>query len=212
MPLLKTLNPLPNTEILIWKIEESEDFLRNKIELKDRSQNRLSGMRSELHRRAFLCVRMLLAERGYSDFDLSYNELGKPQLPGDKHISITHSHEIAVIAISDSDIGVDVEMQRDKVLKIADKFAVEEFLKNHHGEDLIKMLTVIWGAKEAIFKIVNVEGISFKDHIFVNEINLISEQTKANLQFENLAPWYDIFFCEIENYMLILATTAEEKN
>ncbi len=206
MPLLQTIFPNPSTEILVWKITESEDFLRNQIKLKDISEKRLAVMKSELHRRGFLCVRMLLAERGYSDVDLSYDDLGKPHLPDHKYISITHSHEIAAIAIGDISIGIDVEMQREKILKIADKFAGEPFLENASGDDLIKMLTVVWGAKESIFKIVNIEGISFKDHIMVESIDLKSQKNRANLKVENLPPWFEIFFCEVEDYMLVLAT------
>jgi hypothetical protein len=45
-------------------------------------------MKSELHQR-FLSVRKLLQEASYNDFDLSYDELGKPHLKDGKHISIT---------------------------------------------------------------------------------------------------------------------------
>ncbi len=80
-------------------------------------------MKSEMHRRAFLSIRHLLALYNYVDEDLVYNEAGKPHLKDGKYISITHSHHFTAIIISKNDgVGIDIEMQRDKILRIAHKF------------------------------------------------------------------------------------------
>ena len=63
----------------------------NQLTLKPESLERVLGMKSELHQRGFLSVRHLLAEFGYKDVDLFYDENGKPHLKDGKHISITHS-------------------------------------------------------------------------------------------------------------------------
>ena len=55
-------------------------------------------------------VRRLLMEAGYTDFDLYYDEFGKPHLNDDKHISISHSHDFSVIVVSDVNIGADLEI------------------------------------------------------------------------------------------------------
>src|SRR5690606_15028757 len=125
--------------------------------------------------RAFISVRHLLALAGYTDDDLTYDMYGKPSLP-DKHISITHSHHFAAIAISDQVVGIDLEWAREKILNIANKFALTEgtYLKQETKQNHIVKLTVIWGIKEAIFKIRNERGISFKDHIEVPNFELNS--------------------------------------
>lgn len=165
MPLFKTINVNSTTQILVWKVTESFDELFEKVILKEKTQLRLNGMKSELHQRAFLCVRMLIQELEINDFDLHYDEFGKPYLNSGRHISITHSHHFAAIISSDEKVGIDMELQREKIIRIADKFVDYEFdyLKLEPIEDYIKKLTVIWGAKEAIFKIRNEKGISFKD-------------------------------------------------
>jgi hypothetical protein len=49
-----------------------------------------------------------------------------------------------------------MELQRNKIIRIADKF-VDEISIFRSNKEYIKKLTVIWGAKEAIFKIRNEE-------------------------------------------------------
>ena len=208
MPLFKIINITPTTQILIWKVTESFDELVEKVVLKEKTQLRLNGMKSEMQQRAFLSVRMLIQEIGINDYDLHYDEFGKPYLNDHQHISITHSHNFAAIIISEETVGIDMEMQREKIIRIADKFVNEKELKrlqSFNAEDYIKKLTVKWGAKEAIFKIRNEKGISFKDHIQVKPFEIGEKETTAILEFENLKQAFFIYFEEIENFTLVYA-------
>ena len=207
MPLFKTINVSPATQILVWKVTESFDELLGKVVLKEKTQLRLNGMKSEVHQRAFLSVRMLIQEAGVSDYDLHYDEFGKPYLDDHRYISITHSHNFAAIIISEETVGIDMELQREKILRIADKFIDCEFdyLKLEPLDEYIKKLTVIWGAKEAIFKIRNEKGISFKDHIQVAPFSLTESQTQACLLFDDLEKKFEVNYLEIENFTLVYA-------
>lgn len=207
MPLFKTIDFNPSTQILIWKITESLEELVPQVIIKPKTQLRFDGMKSESHKRAFLSVRMLFKEIGISDYDLHYDEFGKPYLSDHRHISITHSHNFAAIIISSETVGIDMELQREKIIRIADKFVDFEFrfLKSEPIMEYIKKLTVIWGAKEAIFKIRNEKGISFKDHIQVEAFSLNENETQACLLFDNLKKKYAIHYMEIEGFTLVYA-------
>jgi phosphopantetheinyl transferase len=220
MPLYKTIQIDEKTQILVWEITESYEQLRHEVELNEKNTIRLNGMKSELHQRGFLSVRKLLQEAGYSDFDLFYDEFGKPHLKDGKHISITHSYTFSAIILSDQNIGIDMEMQREKIIKIADKFVdcEFEFLNQENKEDYIQRLTVIWGVKEAIFKIRNEEGISFKDHIKVDAFEMENKTGVATLYFEGAIHSFKFHFEEIhpspgsfqneqakQNFMLVSA-------
>jgi phosphopantetheinyl transferase len=208
MPLFKTIIFSPTTQILGWEITESREELLGNVVLKEKTQLRLNAMKSEMHQRAFLSVRMLLQEVGYTDFELHYDEFGKPYFLDGKHVSITHSHHFSAIIISDETVGIDIEMQREKIIRIADKFVNEKELnrlKNFDTEDYIKKLTVKWGAKEAIFKIRNEKGISFKDHIQVNTFEIEDQKTNAILEFENIKQVFSIYFEEFEKFTLVYA-------
>ena len=210
MPLFKTIKFSRSigttSQILVWKVTESYAELFEQVVLNDSNRIRLDGMKSEMHQRAFLSVRMLLQETGHNDLDLYYDEFGKPHLHGEKYISITHSHNFSAIIISDETVGIDIELQRDKITRIADKFCDSEFqFLDLDSDEYIKKLTVIWGVKEAIFKIRNEKGISFKNHIRVCDFDLESEQTTAELHFDNLVKDFKIHFEEIEEFTLVYA-------
>lgn len=207
MPLCKNIHVNSTTQILVWKVTESFEELLGQVVLNNANRIRLEGMKSEMHQRAFLSVRKLLQETGHTDLDLYYDKFGKPHLKGEKHISITHSHDFSAIIISDETVGIDIELQRDKIIRIADKFCDSEFqfLTSENKEGYVRKLTVIWGAKEAIFKIRNEKGISFKDHIKVNAFELEVKQTIAELHFDSLVRDFQIHFEEIENFSLVYA-------
>lgn len=207
MPLYKKIKFNSATAIYVWKITEPLEQLFEEVTLNSKCQSRIEGMKSQLHQRGFLSVRKLLNKAGYTDFDLYYDEFGKPHLQDGKHISITHSYQFSSIIISDEIVGIDMELQREKIVRIADKFCDTEFqyLDREKITEYIKKLTVIWGAKEAIFKIRNEKGISFKDHIAVSKFDLNQTQVIANLHFGGLHKEFNIYFEEIEGFTLVYA-------
>ncbi|WP_394759763.1 4'-phosphopantetheinyl transferase family protein [Flavobacterium sp.] len=216
MPLHKIITHDSATKIYIWKIEESFEDLFDEVVLNDINLIRLNTMKSEMHQRGFLSVRKLLQEAGYSDADLHYDQDGKPHLkPNSQNIepveiSISHSFEFSTIAISDKPIGIDIELAKEKVLKIASRFMDVSHLKDLSEEEQIRKATVVWGIKESVFKIKNEKGISFPDHIFENTFLLSDKKATAQLSFNNLIESFDIFFEEIDsnnsqNYTLVYA-------
>jgi phosphopantetheinyl transferase len=211
MPLYRKIQFNSNTQIFIWKITESFDQLFEEVTLNEKCLLRLKGMKSEMHQRGFLSVRKLLQEAGYTDFDLYYDEFGKPHLKDGMYISITHSHEFSAIIVSSQTVGIDIELQREKIIRIANKFNTDDlhYLNPDKKLEYIQKLTVIWGAKEAIFKIRNEKGISFKDHIKVHAFELENTSGKAQLHFDGIIKDFNIYFEDIENFTLVYALEDE---
>jgi phosphopantetheinyl transferase len=206
MSLYLHAHPNSHTQLLVWSIDESIAELYGNLVLTEQSQQRIQSMKSDLHQRAFLSVRQLLLQLGYTDADLYYDASGKPHLTDGKYISISHSHQLAVVIVSNQAVGVDVELVREKVAKIGPKFCASEL--QYLAPDLTsetQRLTVIWGAKEAVFKIVNREGISFNHHIFVAPFELSSTKTSALLSFDSLHRPFSIQYQLIANYALVYA-------
>lgn len=212
MPIFKKIELNEYTNVLVWKITESFEELFSSIALNDISLARLEAMKSESHQKGFLSVRKLLAHIEYSDFDLYYDALGKPHLKDGKHISISHSHTFAAIAISNEPIGIDLEICKEKILKIAPRFMDISHLENISDHEQIQKATVIWGIKEAIFKIKNENGISFKDNIFEEDFNLFEKKCMAKLRFNKKIEHFDIVFDFIDNFVIVCATQHEFVN
>ena len=201
MPLYKTLIPNSQTTVKIWKITESFEELMKPIELKDISLQRAMKMKSELHKRGFLSVRHLLKELGYTDFDLYYDDNGKPHLKDGKHISITHSFEFSAVAVSNGVIGIDIEKQREKIKVIAHKFVDYEFdyLKDNDHE-YVRKLTVIWCAKESLYKLFTTPGLSFLQNCLVLPFTFQDDKTVSWIDFEDQKQRFNVHYMEFEGF------------
>ena len=207
MPLYKSLTINKNTKVFIWKIEESFNELNTSVLLTDKNQIRLDSMKSDLHQRGFLSVRHLLKEAGYSDADLIYDEFGKPHLKDGKFISITHSFTFSGLIISDDlPVGIDIEMQRDKILKIAHKFTpVEEYKTIANHDALISKLTIVWGGKESLYKIYGKKKLRFLENIYIEDFKFSDAKTTGEIRYEGETMAYSIEFLEFDGFTCVYA-------
>lgn len=213
MPLYKSVAIDEGTRLLIWKNTETvEEFLEH-VKLKDTCMSRVEGMKSELHKKGFLGVRMLMQEIGYTDFDLFYDANGKPHLTDGMNISITHSYAFSAIIISKNDIGIDMELQREKVITIADKFLEPEFayLEPTHLTEYTQKLIVIWSVKEAVYKMISRKGLSFKQNIYVFPFDPADKQGMASVTFEEINESYPFYFEQIEDFILAYCLGSKTK-
>lgn len=209
MPLHKVISLSANTKLYLWKITEELDWFLKTVRLKDSSLARLEGMKSEEHQKGFLAVRMLLQHNEYTDFDLYYDEFGKPHLKPqgcsikDVEVSISHSHDFSALVISEQKVGFDMEILKDKTLKLAPRYMDVSHLENLNKEDELIKATVVWGVKESVFKIKNEIGISFKDHIFEDDFDLADKKCGVELRFNDTKERFDAIFDLIENYVFV---------
>ncbi|MDG1039811.1 MAG: 4'-phosphopantetheinyl transferase superfamily protein [Polaribacter sp.] len=204
MPLYKRLTIDSNTKVLIWSIQESYTDLADGITLTTANQTRVDSMKSELHQRGFLSIRHLLKEVGLVDADLIYDAFGKPHLKSGKFISITHSFTFSGIIISEVPVGIDIEMQRDKILKIAHKFTpFQEYKTIANHDALISKLTIVWGAKESLYKIYGKKKLRFLEHIYIEDFKFADEKTTGEIRFENETQSYHVHFLEFEGFTCV---------
>ncbi|WP_150452695.1 4'-phosphopantetheinyl transferase family protein, partial [Arenibacter lacus] len=141
-----------------------------------------------------------------------YDEVGKPHLKDGRFISITHSHNFTGIIVSDRlEVGIDIEMQRDKILKIASKYTpLEEYKTVANPDALIRKLTIVWGAKESLYKICAQKGISFLHHMDITDFSLSDSQTTGSIIYKGKSSNYDINFLEFEGYTCVYAIKTQE--
>ncbi|TDP60341.1 4'-phosphopantetheinyl transferase family protein [Flavobacterium dankookense] len=211
MPLHKVVYLSNNTKLYLWKITEDFDTLFNEVSLKDSSLKRLKDMKSESHQKGFLAVRMLLKYLDYTDFDLYYDEFGKPHIKPqgcsikEVEISISHSNDFSAVVISEQKVGLDLEQLKEKTLKIAPRFMDVSHLDNLSQEEKIKKATVVWGIKECIFKIKNEKGISFPNHIFEDDFSFEDKKSTATLIFNGKEENFNIQFDAVEDYIFVCA-------
>lgn len=205
MPLYKTIKVNNEITIYIWSIEESFEELHQNIIITENIKSRLAQMRSELHQRGFLSVRQLLRVAGYQSSDLFYDENGKPHLLDGKHISITHSFVFSAIIVSEVDeVGIDIELIRDKIQRIGYKFTSFEnsYLTK---QELTRKLSIIWCIKESLYKAFATKGVSFKNHIKVIPFDAYGSNTVAWVYYKGRQAKYKASFFTVEGFMCAYA-------
>jgi phosphopantetheinyl transferase len=207
MPLYKKIDVNDFTTVVIWKIEESIEQISSGVTLTNHCQNRVDSMRSEIHQKGFYSVRQLLKILGYTDADLIYDEFGKPHLNDGNFISITHSFTFSAVIVSQQKpVGIDIEMQRDKIVRIARKFTpIQEYktIANHNA--LVSKLTIVWGAKESLYKIYGKKKLLFLHHIYIEDFRFADGKTTGNVRYEDHYSEHDIFFLEFEGFTCVYA-------
>ena len=204
MPLLKSINLNNRLMILVWKINEDSTYFSD-LDLSCNSLNRLDTIKSEHQKRGFLSVRKLLCIAGYCDQDLYYLENGKPCLKDKKHISISHTQKYAAIVISEAPAGIDIEKCRLQLFKIKHKFLNSKEIEWSSKKISLKMLTVLWCCKEALYKLYPNKGLSLTK-IRINDFEIKHRVATGSILEENWSRSYNINFEFIEDHVLVFAT------
>ena len=97
------------------------------------------------------------------DEQLSYNEHGKPYLEHGLCFSLSHSRKFAVLAVSEDEIGIDIEMNRDINEGIMNRCFLDD--EAEFAKMSTKNYLRIWTAKEAVLKLLGT-GFSFSPKNF----------------------------------------------
>ena len=166
-----------NIQVFTWQIEETLEDLKSNIMLSTVDQERLKMRKSVHHQKGFLATRKLILHAGIDSGFVRYNPNGAPFLISGKHLSITHSKTQVGIAIGDHSLGFDIEEYHLKIQNIALKFLHKKEYYAIESHNPIETLTRIWTAKEALYKALNIPGISFSKQLLITPFQ--ADQTKG---------------------------------
>ena len=98
-----------------------------------------------------------------------------------------------------------IEKNRDKIKRIQHRFVNTE-KDSLTGEDLVRQLTVIWGAKESMYKTYPYGGLSFHDHIAIDPFLFAQQRSKGRVEHGSWQKDYEIHFDFFpEDYTLVYA-------
>ncbi|UKN03571.1 4'-phosphopantetheinyl transferase superfamily protein [Paracrocinitomix mangrovi] len=197
-------NIIETDRILIKKLEYEEvdvsaidTTIFNENELK-----KYQSFISDKRRREFYFTRVLLKSFNVDCF-IEYHETGRPFIRGG-HIGISHSRNTVIIGYSEHHIiGLDIEYYNPKIHRIKHKF-LATLEKERFDTENEEILTLLWSLKEAIYKLEDIPGLLFKEHIVVQSLSHRGKVlvTKNNMQHEYLFDYlifneFVITYCQL---------------
>jgi len=195
------------TSLGIWKIEEVAEDLYKQLQLKDHEVGYLEQLNNGRRSLHWLSTRVLLRKMLNTQeyIDCQVDEHGKPHLVNSPYyISLSHSFDYAAVMISeDSPVGIDIELIKDKIEKVAQKFMSTEELTFIDQEKSIEHLYACWCAKEAIYKLQGKRNVSFRNNIRIEPFKYNGEGSfPASLNLEHFNQQFTVHYEKFHDYML----------
>ncbi|MDO8996145.1 4'-phosphopantetheinyl transferase superfamily protein [Sediminibacterium sp.] len=185
MPIYYQQNINDFTQLAVWKIEESESFFTQLVTV----QQQVTHPHKRLQHLAGRFLLPYLYPNFPSDL-IQIADTRKPYLPNEAyHFSISHCGDYAAAIVSSTQrVGVDVELVTHRVNKIRHKFLHPSELSNWDIEAMeeqekFRTLTLLWSAKEAMFKWWGRGDIDFSECMQV-EKNTLKSSGILNARFQ----------------------------
>jgi 4'-phosphopantetheinyl transferase len=195
----------PGIDIALWQITESERELTQGLTLSAQAQKRLSMRKSNMHRKGYLAIRQLLKKYDIAPQLHQYEANGAPYLTDGRFLSISHTKNVAAVAIAKTPVGIDVEYYQNKIVPIALRFLHPNEREQIEIDHQIEQYTKIWTAKEAIYKVFNTPGIHFANQIFINAFQWGATKGQGTLFHNGVQHPFNLHFFEFKDYCVTLA-------
>ena len=142
---------------------------------------------------AGILVKKALENEGILNYEFREGSAGKPYIIGYDNVffNLSHSGEKAIIAVSDGEVGIDIEKNKDFNRSLAE-FVFDEnerAIVESLSDDKSKLYTALWTAKESIMKFYG-KGISMepkKIHLDIDsECNIKIRHVEGEYDFDKL--------------------------
>jgi len=202
MPHYKTI-PLNGGLISIWQITESCDELQCLFSSEELKDDNFRIFTFDKRKSEWLATRALLKQMIGSSFKISYTRSGKPLLQHShyQNISISHSREFVAIFIHEhKNVGIDIESINRNYTPVLKKYLSEYELVKVKDSTLLQCL--FWCAKEALFKMVEEEGIDFKRQFEIESVDSSNELLSARYISEDKEINYQLRYVTIDEHCM----------
>jgi phosphopantetheinyl transferase len=147
-----------------------------------------------------------------TDMVVHNDATGRPWLAGTGHrltVSLSHSGTWVAAVLSDGGrVGIDIEIIRDKAQRLAGKFlAANEWTAAQTAPDGLAHYTLLWSAKETLYKLAAQRGIIFKTQLLLGSfaqqqsgeipatLVLNGIETRHCICYSQPAPGYVLTYC-----------------
>ncbi|AKQ47708.1 hypothetical protein TH63_13200 [Rufibacter radiotolerans] len=174
MPLHQLSSLSPTTMLGLWHVQETAEQLQAQL-FALRPGHDIPVFKSEARTREWLAARLLaytlLEKLSAPPVMLHRKETGMPVCSAAGwHVSLTHSGPwVGALVSCSAQVGIDIELRHEKILRLAPRFLNEPELKASEG-DLEKVL-LYWSAKETLYKVYQEKELIFKEQLLVSDFH-----------------------------------------
>lgn len=207
MPVIFREDINKDQSIAVWKITENEEFLFSKLNPHDQAFFEEAQIINPFNRLQRIAARVLVKELCESN-QIAYDGIkrlssGCPVLAlNNGFVSISHSGKFAAIHISwQLETGIDVQLCNHKIHKVAPRIFNQTEIELSRN-DLLR-LTLLWSAKECIYKMVNIPGITFMKELFIRDIDESNRLMNVQLLHPERTEEFVLKYNWLGNYALV---------
>ena len=170
MPITIQENVFEGAQLGVWEICEEPAYFLDRVTLTPLEQDVVNGL-SAVRLREWLASRYLLKVLLNAPEPLETDSLptGKPFLVGrSEEISLSHSGDYVAVMVGQGNVGVDIQKCKEKISKLEHKFARPEESAGIDRSREVLHLHLLWGAKEALYKIYARKSLDFIANLHVD--------------------------------------------
>ena len=204
MPLIIYQSNFNDTgRLLIWKATETLGELESRVVFSEAQKKEYESIVLEKRRQEWVLTRILL-EIALEGAELSFAPSGKPLLTETHHISVSHSGDLAGILVADHNVGLDIQGVDEKLEKISKKYChQDELARAGWDNNPLDYLTIVWSAKEAVFKFFG-ENVHFAKEMVTRPFTTAQEVIELDYQGAHGARTFQLQHLYITGYHVIM--------
>jgi phosphopantetheinyl transferase (holo-ACP synthase) len=186
----------------VWRVEEDEATLKELVG--GTLFPGLDKISNPKRRLEWLAARSMIKQFGHNGLVL-YHPSRRPFLANSRsHLSISHSYPyVAVILSHNFLVGVDIESYKRSFTPVAHKYlSNQEKLWINPADN--KKLSLIWSAKEALYKLPGMEGLSGADmDIKPFEKQENSGELKATIRLGGTSQRFNVNYYYLNEFQVV---------
>lgn len=206
MPRIIDLITIPEGHLGVWKIEEDAEALKAKLQWSAEDIKRFEAHNDGERSKHWLYSRILLREMlNTSGFiELEADEYGKPFLVNFPYkLSISHSGDMVAIMLSAYECGMDIQIMKPNIERIAHKFISEKEWEFIHDHTRFEQMYLFWCCKEALYKYYGKKNLAFKEHLAIKPFSWEPDgRLQGIITKDDYYKELPVYWKTIDNYLM----------
>ncbi len=180
MPIIAQIEFPENIKVAFWQLDESPDDVLHNLPLTGADLTEWTGLKHAKRQREWLASRAALRAGLNSKEEVLYLANGKPYM-AKQALSFSHCLPLAGALIHPKFAGFDIQSADPKIDVIKTKFGnAKELEAAEKSSSPLDYLTIIWSAKEAIFKVYG-ENLAFADEMDIHPFEVGDSEITATV-------------------------------